>query len=349
MDRSLSGESGRNRLMVPAMRWLSCLCLVSMLFPTVPARTWQTECLEYRAWDLVMGVAVSQQNDLLAVSAGNNVYLYEMKPLVDEQEIQKYPAGSFSYSIKFNPEGTLLAAGSRDGFVRVWNVAGGDRLPVFSINAHRNGVNSIAFSHDGRMLASGGNDAVIRIWDIETEQLLIEMIGGTYAVPAIEFSPDNQHVAIANGEVIRIRDVSTGQIWGTIRSPGWLYNLAYNSDGSLLAASDIEQQIHIWDPREAYRSGVETYPEPQTLALQDSNASGFRTLVWDIVFKPDEQMVVAAYGDGYIRSWSLETGKIVEIWDHHSAGVTSLDISPDGITQVSGSLDARACVFTVTN
>jgi len=177
-----------------------------------------------------MGVAVSQQNDLLAVSAGNNVYLYEMKPLVDEQEIQKYPAGSFSYSIKFNPEGTLLAAGSRDGFVRVWNVAGGDRLPVFSINAHRNGVNSIAFSHDGRMLASGGNDAVIRIWDIETEQLLIEMIGGTYAVPAIEFSPDNQHVAIANGEVIRIRDVSTGQIWGTIRSPGWLYNLAYNLD-----------------------------------------------------------------------------------------------------------------------
>jgi WD40 repeat protein len=67
-------------------------------------------------------------------------------------------------SVAFSPDGRLLASGSGDNTIKLWDVASGSE--VRTLTGHTKGVNSVAFSPDGRLLASGSGDGTIRLWDI---------------------------------------------------------------------------------------------------------------------------------------------------------------------------------------
>lgn len=64
----------------------------------------------------------------------------------------------------FSPDGRMIAAGTFDGAVRVWEVATGTVLCEFG--GHRNTVHSVVFSGDGKQLATGGADTTSLVWDV---------------------------------------------------------------------------------------------------------------------------------------------------------------------------------------
>ncbi|MEM7034155.1 MAG: BTAD domain-containing putative transcriptional regulator, partial [Chloroflexota bacterium] len=69
-------------------------------------------------------------------------------------------------AIAFSPEGQLLASGSSDHTVRLWDVETGQHC--LTLEGHTHWVLSIAFSPDGDILASGSGDETVRLWDVET-------------------------------------------------------------------------------------------------------------------------------------------------------------------------------------
>jgi WD40 repeat protein len=69
------------------------------------------------------------------------------------------------YSVTFSPDGKLVASGSYDNTIKLWDAITG--AMYVSIEGHLDCVQSVAFSPVDKMVASGSNDRTLKLWDVE--------------------------------------------------------------------------------------------------------------------------------------------------------------------------------------
>jgi len=74
-------------------------------------------------------------------------------------------------SVSFSPDSEIIASGSRDITIRLWNVADGREITI--LKGHTSSVMSVSFSPDGKTLASGSWDNTIRLWNLDMDDLLL--------------------------------------------------------------------------------------------------------------------------------------------------------------------------------
>lgn len=112
----------------------------------------------------VNALAYSQDGNTLAASGGKDVALWDAagKPLrqFGPKETVLLPAVS---CLAFSPDGKMLATGSFDSNIRLWDTETG--ALIRAVEGHTSAVQSIAFSVDGRRIASGGYDGTVRLWE----------------------------------------------------------------------------------------------------------------------------------------------------------------------------------------
>lgn len=100
---------------------------------------------------------------------------------------------NYVYQIAFSPKGNILASGSYDEAVFLWDVRSASVMR--SLPAHSDPVGGIDVVWDGTLIASCATDGLIRIWDTATGQCLRTLVHeDNPPVTSVRFSPNGKFV-----------------------------------------------------------------------------------------------------------------------------------------------------------
>jgi len=139
--------------------------------------------------------------DLHSIELQTKVAL--LQAIYDVRERNRWKAHQRSvYTISFSSDGKLLASGSRDGTIKIWNWK--EKRELHTLPGHQYSVNSISFSPDGKLLASGSSDNTIKIWNVQEGGEPLTLSGHQDDVKSVSFSPDGELLASGSwdGKVI---------------------------------------------------------------------------------------------------------------------------------------------------
>ncbi|MDE0086422.1 MAG: trypsin-like peptidase domain-containing protein [Candidatus Poribacteria bacterium] len=244
------------------------------------------------------------------------------------------------YSVSFSPDGRMLASGSADNTIRLWESQSG--MPIKILTGHTWTVWSVGFSPDGRTLVSASHDQTVRLWDLQSGIQKKILKGHTDVVYSVGFSPDSRTLASASGgpwptadNTIWLWDAATGvfkkSLNGHVKS---IESVSFSPDGKTLASGGWDDTVRLWN--------VSTGKLLKTL-------KGHSAEVTSVSFIPDGLILASGggFGDNTVRFWDVATGKHKTTLEGHTGSVQSIVFSPDGKTLASGSGDFTVRLWDV--
>jgi WD40 repeat protein len=259
--------------------------------------------------------------------------------------------------VAFSPDDRLLASGSEDRTIRLWDPVTGKT--VLRLEGHTGRVNGLAFSPDGKRLASAGADGSVRIWDVATGQELRRLEGHASAVTCVAFHPTRERlVSGSRDKTVRIWNIESGETllqFKEHKAP--VHAVAFSPDGGTVASasSDVSRgeqnsdsgEIIVYDANTG-RAGVRIGELGATcLAFRvDGKELAYSSLVRENP-RSDVPLIDVPLIT-LIKVINPETGRLLRSLQGHTGPVTGVVFSRDGQHLGSCSQDETVRTWDLT-
>ena len=233
--------------------------------------------------------------------------------------------------LALSPSGTL-ASTSRDGTLRVWDVATGEGkvlvrcaelrdcgriavspdgawlayggvkwvhvLEVVTGREHllperETGSGGLTFSRDGHLLVSGGMDGNVRVWDLTTGHVR-RLRGHKSWVAHVALAPDAKTLVTAASEGAVLWDLDAGEGRVLPATVGEVRVITFAPDGSRFAIGGDDRVVRVWDLPSLVMRAIHGHAAP----------------ISGLAFSSDGQHLASSSLDKTVRVWDLGAGAL---------------------------------------
>lgn len=278
-------------------------------------------------------------------------------------------------ALAMSPDGQLLASGSFDRAIKIWNLETGSLEETLKI--HTNPVLTLAFSPLEHQLASGSIDDVIKIWDFGTGTVYCTPLEHYRSSVTLSLAYHPQGKAIASGG-----DDRQLQIWFTesdrhqsIAHPRGINTVAFSPDGEIIASGSSDNQIYLWnlETGEPITQLKGHQRDINAIAFSGdgylaSGSSDLTVKLWNlsslsstpspqhtfqalsdwvraVAFSSDCQQLIAGSADGSLIIWDLNPPQIRQTLREHLKDINAIAISPGRSLMATASRDTTIKIW----
>ncbi len=230
----------------------------------------------------------------------------------------------------FDDTGNLLATGSHDGVLRIWDVA--KNTPLKTINAHvvtmpqqvQNPIYAVQWSNDFKQVFTSSYDKTIKLWDAAGGTLVREFKAAPEVVP--EPKKDDKAPPPKKEE-------------GPFGHRDQVFSLALSKDGKFLASASSDKTVKLWDV--ATGKVVRDFQNPDLKPVFPGEpVPSHPGWVHAVRFTPDGAQLVTAgaapRGKSYLAVWTVSDGKRVAGAERDFGPIHAMSLFPDGSKLVIG-------------
>lgn len=256
---------------------------------------------------------------------------------------------------------TLLATGSYDSTIKIWDIDTGEVLRT--LTGHTMGVKCLRF--DQSKLVSGSLDGTVKMWNMKTGQVIRTFPGHDGAVSSVDFDA----MILASGsedKTVRVRNFRTCSRVVLRGHTDWVNSVKVHAASQTLFSASDDNTVRMWD-LEAKRclrifsdhvgQVQQVLHLPQDFELADTNDSSdneqqsqaapqvmrLRGLPNGSNRSSHPRYILSASLDSTIKLWDVQTGRCVRTFFGHMDGV--LGVAADTLRMISGANDGSVKIW----
>ena len=222
--------------------------------------------------------------------------------------------GSPVKSVSVSADGSRIAAGADDKFVRVWDVATGRELQRFA--GHEAAVASVDFAGPATVV-SGGADNSVRLWSVNATRIVIADVASVTDLAAQSVGPTSLVATVGSDKVVRLWSADgtpVGQLAGPTTG---IASAAVRPDGKQVVATS-QAEVFVWD----LPATLPVTPVPATAQFKTA-AEGHR-----VRYCADGTRFAVGTEDGRIQLHDATDARLLEVIIQ-AAPITRLAFAPD--------------------